>query len=295
MTQTTIRQFASSHRGTILAAAEFEKIVHLYDLNTMEHLTTLNTTLDFGGKRLAISDDGQTVFVGAYHVHGIAAYSIAGPELWRRKDLKKVQHITLTTDNTRVLCCFEQGSCESLNALTGKSGRALRGVKNVWESPLAPVRFLERSRDYATADFEAPIARIDRVSFSVLAAAFSPASVCISEAAGPVRAFDTHSGVELWRYDPPEGAHFLELAYVEVLDTFAGVSWPSNKGGPLLLQRLTPSTGTAQTIGDIGTAHTVIFCQRGAQLVTNTGAVFDVKSGRQIASLPFPLKPGVPA
>src|SRR5882724_12685751 len=91
---TAVRQLATSRRGNVFAAGEFERGVHLYDLLTLERLRTIDTTLDFGGRRLAISNDGSTLIAGAYQVHGIAAYSCdTGKELWRRKDLKKVQQI----------------------------------------------------------------------------------------------------------------------------------------------------------------------------------------------------------
>jgi hypothetical protein len=62
---TAIRQLATSRTGRVLAAAEFERVVHLYDLTTSGHLRTLDTILDFGGDRLAISNDGKTLVVGA--------------------------------------------------------------------------------------------------------------------------------------------------------------------------------------------------------------------------------------
>src|SRR5947209_6994529 len=126
---TVIRQLAASRRGEVIAAAEFERTVHVYDLSTLERLRTIETTLDFGGRRLAISSDGQTIIAGAYYVDGIAAYSGGtGVELWRRKDLKKVQQIELSSDDSHVLCCFETRSCEILNTKSGKSGQSLRGV-----------------------------------------------------------------------------------------------------------------------------------------------------------------------
>src|SRR4051794_19045303 len=158
---TAIRQLATSWTGRVIAAAEFERTVHLYDLATQERLRTIETTLDFGGQRLAVSNDGRRVIVGAYHVHGIAAYSCdTGAELWRRKDLKKVQHLNFNGDDSRVLCCFDSGPCESLNTQTGQSGKSLRGVRGAWESPYAPVRFLERSGGYTIADPEAPVATV---------------------------------------------------------------------------------------------------------------------------------------
>ncbi|SRR6266568_3113392 len=283
-----ICHLAASREGGVLAAAEFEKLVHLYDLRTLERVRTLDTTHDFGGHRLAISGDGQTIIVGAYNIHGVAAYSGAdGRELWRRKDLKKVQYIRFNTDDSRVFCCFDHRPCESLNVATGKSGTPRRGVRRIWESPFGRLRFLERSRDYAIADFEAPIASIARVSFAVLSAAFSPTLLCISEAAGPVRAFDVATGSEVWRCKPPAG-HFLQVAFCEELRSFAGVCWPLRHDSSYLLQLFDSQSGAATGVAEIRLTAETEFCLRGSRLVTSAGSVFDVASGKRVAELPFP-------
>jgi hypothetical protein len=284
----TIRQLVSSRLGNVLAAAEFEKIVHLYDLASLERLHSFPTTLDFGGRRLAITDDGRTVFVGAYHRHGIAAYSSEdGQELWRRKDLKKVQQLGLNGDGSRLLCCFDRGPCECLNVATGKVGMSLRGVRRVWESPFAPMRLFERSRDYTIADLEASISAIPRVSFAILSVAFSPTHVCFSEAGGPVRTFDAY-GTEAWRHTPPKGIHYLHVAFSEELQLFVGISWPFERGGRLLLQCFAPGNGSPTVITDVGPDTEMAFCLSGDRLVTSAGDVFHTPSGKRLSPLPFP-------
>jgi hypothetical protein len=249
--------------------------------------------MDFGGRRMAISNDGQTLIAGAYRFHGIAAYSGGtGAELWRRKDLKNVQRIHFNGDDSRVFCSFDSGPCESLNTQTGKSGKSLRGVRECVESPFAAVRFLERSRDrdYAIAGPEGPIATIPRCSFAVLSVAFSKSHVCVSEAGGPVRALDLSSGSELWKHRPVKGTHFLRVAFVERADTFVGVTWPFERGGTMCLQRFEPD-GSATVLGEIETAPALAFASRGEALITAAGPVYDTVSGRQIGSMPFPTAP----
>jgi WD40 repeat protein len=287
MQATAIRQLATSWRGSIIAAGEFERTIHLYDLSTQERIRTIDTTLDFGGRRLAISNTGRTIIVGAYRRHGIAAYSgESGGELWRRKDLKKVQHIEFNGDASRVLCCFDSAPCESLNAETGKSGRTLREVRGAWESPYTAVRFIARTRDYAIADPEGPLASIPRVSFGVLSVAFSGSLVCVSEAGGPVRALDLSSGAERWRHTP-KGTHFLRVAYVDSAGAFVGVSWPFERGGAMLLQRFEPD-GRAVVIAEIVQTAVMEFASKGEHLVTSAGIVYESLRGGRVDSLPFP-------
>ena len=237
-----------------------------------------------------MSDDGRIAVAGAYQFHGIAAYSVAsGSEIWRRKDLKQIQQIVFSHDSSRVFCCFESGPCESLNALSGKSGRSLRGVRGIWVNPFGPVRFLERSRDYALAGSEALIATMPKISFSVLDGAFSPSQVCISEAGGPVRCFDLSSGVEVWHHAPPIGIHFLRLTFCENVQCFAGVSLPYERGGAMQLQFFGHHDGTPSVVADVGTPAEVEFCWNGNGLVTSQGLLFEVSSGRLIGTLSFPM------
>jgi WD40 repeat protein len=286
---TAIRHLAASHTGDLLAAAEFERVVHLWNLRTGERLRTIDTTLDFGGHRLAVAEDGKTIAVGAYHVHGIAAYSAEnGSELWRRKDLKKVQQITFTGDGSRLLCCFERGSCESLNALNGRSGKPLRGVRGAWESPIGPIRFLERSRDYVLANSDGQLATISRASFAVLSVAFSDSQFCITEAGGPVRCFAIPSAEEVWRHVPPNGTHFLYVAFSSESRRFVGVSWPYERGGQLLLHVFDRHSGLPDAVVDVGAASELTFCWAASRLVSSSGSIFEIPSGRIAGTLAFP-------
>lgn len=86
-----IRQIACSHDGPIVAVAEFERFVQIWNVESQRCIAKVETTLDFGGRRLAITRDGLGCVVGAYHVHGVALYETkSGTEVWRRKDLKGI-------------------------------------------------------------------------------------------------------------------------------------------------------------------------------------------------------------
>ncbi len=271
-----------------MAAAEFEQVVHLYDLQKLELLSTHRTTLDFGGRRLAISEDGSVLIAGAYHVYGIAAYSgNDGHELWRRKDLKKVQQVQFDSNCSRLLCCFENHPFECLSSTSGRSGKSIRGIRNAWASPVSPVRVYQRKNDYVIADFEAPIATIAKAGFAILSAAFSRSFVCISEAGGLVRMFNACTGAEAWRSEPPDGNHFLELAFCEAIGSFVGVSWPYQEGGRVLLQQFA-ADGRPSVIAEVGPATEVVFCVRGSKLITALGAVYEVGTGELSGTLPFP-------
>jgi hypothetical protein len=130
-----IRYFASSWSGSVIAAAEFERTVHVWDFDGPRHLATFPTIMDFGGTRLAVTPDGRNCIAAAYHVEGIAGYVASdGTELWRRKDLKKTQTLRVSLDGRRVYACFDNRSCQVLNRETGKTIKTWAGVRDVWQS-----------------------------------------------------------------------------------------------------------------------------------------------------------------
>jgi hypothetical protein len=58
-----IRHISTSLSGHTIALAEFEKRVQIFDINSLHIISEFDTVLDFGGQRLAISEDGKSVFV----------------------------------------------------------------------------------------------------------------------------------------------------------------------------------------------------------------------------------------
>jgi hypothetical protein len=283
-----ITELATSWEGSTIAAGEPEGIVHIWDVGKNKSISTLDTILDFGGRRLAVTADGRHCVAGAYHVEGIAAYSCAGAALaWRRKDLKKVQRIRVSLDDRRVYCCFDQSPCHVLNLETGETIKTWRGVRRVWESPYERLLLLEKqSLDIQTLE-EQQVVAIPRETFAVLSMAFAPGRICISESGGPLRCIDTSSGQELWRHSPVD-QHFLELAYVDKAEAFVGICWPYKTGGAHTLRRFTIESGAASVVADLGPVGEFAFCLRGSHLVVSDGSVRDVLSGRLKMKLSFP-------
>jgi hypothetical protein len=288
---TAIRQLSTSRTGTVLAAGERKRRVHLYDLIRRERLITIDTILDFGGRRLAVSTNGDRVIAGAYHIDGIAAYSATdGTELWTRQDLKKVQHIRFGAGDTRVLCGFEEGPGQSLNASTGSSEQPMGDIRRAWESSFASVMFVQRNDDYAMIKGGSALKSIPKISFAVLGVCFSPSLVCITEAGGPVRAFDPATTAEVWRHTPPRGTHFLSLSYCDTNGDFVGLALEFETGKRSSIHRFAANSGAETMVSEVPSTTKAAFCLEGSQLVQSSGAVFDVGPGQQIGLLPFPAR-----
>lgn len=284
-----IRLFASSWSGSVIAAAEFEHTVHIWDVTTERHLATFPTIMDFGGTRVAVTPDGTNCIAAAYHVEGIAGYAASdGTEVWRRKDLKKTQTLRVSLDGRRVYACFDSRTCQVLNRETGKTIKTWAGVRDVWESPYQPVMLLEKRALVLQSPEEEKIATIPAETFAVLCVAFGPGLVCVSESTGPLRCLDTQTGVERWRFQE-KGQHFLELAFAEQAQAFVGVCWPYERGGSFRLLRLEPQSGAASVVAELGKAGEFEFCLRGTRLLSSDGSVMDSATGNCVGKLAFPV------
>lgn len=287
-----IRHLASSWSGSVIAAAEFERRVYVWDVAAERHLATFPTIMDFGGTRLAVTPDGRSCIAAAYHVEGIAGYTASdGTEIWRRKDLKKIQTLRVSLDGRRVYACFDNRSCQVLNRETGKTIKTWAGVRDVWESPYQPLMLLEKRALVLQSPDERKIANIPAETFAVLSVAFAPGLVCVAESGGPLRCLDVRTGEERWRFHE-KGQHFLELAFAEQAQAFVGICWPYERGGSFRLLRFEPQSGEVSVVADLGQAGEFEFCLHGTRLVTSDGSVMDSATGRRVGRLAFPAKEG---
>ena len=278
---------AASFSGSVMAIGEFETTVHLWNVAEPRCLGTLNTVLDFGGDRLAITGDGKQVVAGNW-TKGVAAYCTASLSTqWHRKDLKHPQHIRISADDKRIICCLDRKPCQELDRSTGETVRTFRGVRELWDSPYEPVRLtvhLNKKRFVETIDGE-KLFEIPKETFAILSTAFSPGFVCTSESTGAVRCFDTQSGEEVWRFAPEKGSHFLNLGYVEQASSFAGVCLPYEGGGHQTLFRLGDTLPTCKPILDLGHCGDSAFCLHGSQLMLGSGDLINSLTGEPIHQL----------
>jgi hypothetical protein len=283
-----IYEVVTSWNGPLVIAGEFERTVHVFHLDSGKHNATFDTIFEFGGERIAITQDGRLCIAAAYNRFGIAAYDVRdGREVWRRKDLKGIQVVRISPDDRQVFCCDDK-PCQLLSRMTGKTSNSLRGVHDIWDSPYAPIRLLGKEALELVTRRGKILAKIPRITFAVLGVAFGPRHVCITESGGPVRCIDLSTRNLLWTHKPVRGVHFLDVVYAEGPGAFAGVSWLFERGGQKMLHRFEPESGTPNLIAELAKPIKTAFCKKGSRLVTTDGEIFDVANGRRIRSLAFP-------
>jgi hypothetical protein len=290
MIGSAIRHLAASRSGRIVAAAEFQSAVSIWDLETQTKQSQFDSILDFGGTRLAIDEEGKRCVAAAYHVHGIACYNPqTGEVLWARKDLKKVQRIAISPLQDTIACGFEGGPLQILSMRNGKTLQKVRGCHHLHLSPHEPIQLADKRNPVLETLDGSVIARLGRESFAVLSVAFGHGAVAISEAGGPIRCFRTSTGELLWRYGGPQGCHSLRLGYNTERRRFLSVEWPYQKGGRTTLFVFGPN-GRIEAQFPLDSSIVQEFCLSGTRLLSSSGWLLDTTTGKVTGYFDFPMR-----
>ncbi|WP_457618860.1 hypothetical protein [Lutibacter sp.] len=281
-----VRHVVSSSTGRRVLFGAFEQEIVIFDLLSGTRSETIQTTFDFGGRRLALSDEVDGVLAAAYYIHGLALYFCnTGREVWRRKDVKKVQCITLSRDGIKAYCGIEGSSLLVIDLYSGETVRKIKGAVALYDSPYDRVKFLDGTRPQVLEEDGHRRFYVERTTFAFLDVAFAPGLLCVSEAGGPVRCIDLLTGHEQWRYDPPSGTHLLSLSYCDEGYCFLGIEWSFEKGGTKRMLRLSYDEGIVLGSFDVGMPGGCTFALDGKVLVTSDGKIFDTTTGKVVAEV----------
>lgn len=278
------RHAVSSSTGRRALLGAFKESVVVQDLLTGVCSAAVETTFDFGGDRLALSDELDGVVAAAYHVHGLALYGCtSGREQWRRKDLKKVQRITLSRDGLTAYCGREGSSLEVVDLRTGNTKRTIRGARGLYESAFDGVQFLDATNPKLVNDAGQRLFSVRRETFAFLDISFAPGLLVVSEAGGAVRCIEIASGKERWRYKPRTGRHVLHLGYRDAEPSLLGVEWQFERGGAKRLMRWSLDNGDVLESLLLGEPADCCFGLSGEVIVLSSGDVLPTstrKTGR---------------
>jgi len=158
--------------------------------------------------------------------------------------------------------------------------RSEPGVKRILDCPFSETRFEDRFHGPLAIGTEKGAQLISRMSFALLDAVFTSHGLCVSESGSCVRLIDVASGQVLWRYDPPDGQHVVELGYDQASDTLLGVQWPYRHGGAKALLQFDSGSGESSLIGDLGIQACTAYVPIRNQIVCGDGTVFSAFTGR---------------
>lgn len=272
-------------------SSSYERIegrITIYDLEAGGLTRDFPVRYDSGGRRLALSRNSQSCFVGCYKVHGLAAYSaLDGSELWRRRDLKAVQCVDAFPFDDVVFC----GRKDSGHLLCAKTGRTIerpRGVETVYTSPfsrhvIASARTLEVHSPFGTK-----IGKIERTTFAVSDCCFSDSEILITESGGSVRCIDLDSLELLWTHKPKPSSHFVHLCFSQALRCFVGIWFSNDSRDPVRIVHFERGTGTVLRELPLSGPANQKFCLAGSMVFTQDSRLISVETGEVMREFGHP-------
>jgi outer membrane protein assembly factor BamB len=291
VTQSLIRELASSWSGTSVAGVDHHDVVHVWSLDSFSKLCDIPTFPKEPYVHISLNRDSSIVYAGSWGAGGIMAYSVSeSRELWRRKELRPFWGISVAGFDSGLYCRLDHSASLRLDPATGQTIEKMRGVGEVFSSSDQSVCLFERRQLHVGPRPGITRFKVPRTTFAVLDTAFSTDCVAVTESGGPVRCFDLDKGTECWRHTPAPGFHFIHLAFCESLGLFVGVEWAYRAGGELRLVSLARNSGASTIIADLPGARDFKFCRSGSLLLSSEGDLVDVTSGKELRRLGFPTE-----
>jgi outer membrane protein assembly factor BamB len=289
MSDSYVSKVLVSSKGVVVAIDIYDTIssrhrMQTWDWQTGQMLAEFETVFD-GSSRLTISPAGDVLFAGNWKSGkkgGVAAYdATSGRLLWHRSDISETQSLHYSHSGEAVWCSTEKGPVQSLSALTGEMAFAWETIRNAFDSPYAARWLAERKADYVLAG-ELNIT-IPRLTSFLFQAAFTPNSVCLAEARGPLRCLEADTGEERWRYSSAQG-HVTQLSY-HVDGFLYGVLFLSQEGEDSKLLRFALDSGATEKLYHEAERGPDAWSMGQGVLITRSGNVISLESGDVIRRL----------
>lgn len=295
----------------LFATAESEKKVSVWSLKHQRKISEFNTGLDDGGRRLSLIDgECPLLIVGAYHRHGLCAYTLDGTLLWQRKDLKRVQQVESSTACRLVTAGLDSRALQVVRADTGETVRTFReategyfGRENDILLTGGPVHArmvsLGTGATVATYPLTKTCMHTAQSNDAVLLTGFGISEIRreddgeythIQIVPAYLACYHRH-GKLLWQTEAQPHSHYLRVSWCEGHQRWYAVQWQFT-GGPYIVSGF-DQNGVLHTQGEIEHVWECEFLAGGTMVVTSAGQVLslpDLQLVWQFADPPPPPK-----
>jgi hypothetical protein len=278
-----IRHIETSYNGNNVILAAFELSIEILDFKQQKIISSFDTIMDFGGRRLFINDKGNICVCGSWEAKKICGYDVSsGKIIWERKDLKQVQGLLKIRSNPNALFAnFERLPSRFLNIETGEDIKIFHNVESYFESKYQPINFFYTGRNSKishTLELSKSIL-LKKHSFGLLDVAFSKSSVLISECGTPLYCYDSLSGAKKWESILNKDGQFLNLSYNYTLNQFIGITRSASFRDNKILKFINIDTGVIEKEIMLSNALEAEFVLDGEMLITSNFELIDIRSG----------------
>jgi hypothetical protein len=285
MHDSAIRHLSGCDDSFLVAAAFFDSVVQVWNCENGEKVGEFETVLDFGGRRLALTNAGN-ICVAASWQGGLAGYSVPrGILLWHRSEFVEIQNISCSRSEGVIFCGFEGGTTAIVSAASGDQVGLISNAQRVICASSSRTKLLEQQQNYHIQD--SCSLDIPALSFTLLDAAFSEDQVCLSEPNEGVRCIELRSGRTLWHHRVFRSNY---LTFCVEDNNFYCISGSNRPPHDCSLIRLAPSLMDCDQAAYLGPCWAATFIRLGALLVTMRGDVYETATGKIVRQLNFPQR-----
>lgn len=229
MGKTKYNEVSSGYSNNLIAFGKsIDGMIEVWDVIEHSKICSFSSVFETGGRRLAISKNGEYCVVAAYHIYGVQLHNTRkGELLWKRNDLKKGQSLTFSNYYNAVVACFSNKSCHVLNLNNGETIKTFRGVRDYWENSIKKIALLEKAHRFEIYDLDAEksIAKKKLNSFAMIDAVFVKDNIFILEADGIARYYD-HEDLDMaWQYFPSQNHRVVAIGYRKDTTEAIALEW----------------------------------------------------------------------
>lgn len=268
----------TSRNGRYLAACAFERNVQIWDMQTREQIGEYLTRFLAAGRRLTIADSGTYFAAAAYGRYGITLYeTAAGQAVWNTKEIKRIQRIQFSADETQIYVINNDEKLYTLSAADGSILSVQKNIAGIYESRYGKMLFTSKMQlQYAEGSmaFERQPYTLCRTKDAILCTSYE----------GSLRCFSM-DGTLLWKRFPEEKTTYRELFYCEEKDCLTAVCWRMSTDKSFMAEILHMDGTLSHTI-ELGMGHCFVSANGGTEIVSCDGTIFSL-DGTKMGILDF--------
>lgn len=211
-------EMESSKSGSYFLTAEFEKKVAAYESATGRKFGEYDTHFTSGGKRMCIADSGKYFAAAAYSRFGITLFDAeTGSPLWTTKEVKRVQRIRFTDDDTKLLAINNDNILYTISTADGSIISVEKGIQKIFPDSLLEVKLTSRNQ----LKWNGASVSIGNI---VLGICSGNGRVFCSIMGGGLKCF-SDGGSELWSVENKPEEHYIKLGYCSKYDYIIGLGY----------------------------------------------------------------------
>jgi hypothetical protein len=289
-------------RDDLVATADqsAETSTHVWSVPAERSLSHFVSVASFTGWRLALCTPAErpVVVAGAWERHGVCGYDAAtGDRVWQRPEIKRVQQVSSAGNSGQLVAVRpNDGALRILDAATGVEVARVRSAQRYWQSRFGPIGVGDAYQQVLLIDNATWTVRgrTPITGFAILAAAFAPDAILISDVADERTSGDVPTisaldldGRLLWTYRHPPTVNSPALTWDEDADEWVGIRVEVNRRESDALLRWARNGTLLSSIPLAEGGIEYAFLPGGRRLVTGLGAILDTRSGPEVGCLPL--------